>query len=340
MKILLIGSDKVFAIENFYVKYLRKSGHTVIHYPAQSLFYDYLQRSIFNKILFRLGYRKIYQTINKELREQIAQINPDILFVFKGMEIFPETLVWTKNREIKLVNYNPDNPFIFSGRGSGNKNITASISLYNIHLTYNQEVKKRIETEFNIPTGILPFGFEISNELYNECCQEQEIIKACFIGNPDGFRAKFILQIAEGGINLDVYGHSWSKYIQHPNINIFEPVYGIEFWKTLRKYRVQLNLMRPHNPESHNMRSFEIPGVGGIQLAPDTPDHKTYFEPGKEFFLYANIDECASQIKKLLALKANEAMEIRGFARMRSINSGYSYKDRTIQALEKIKTLI
>lgn len=337
---MLVGSDKVFAIENFYIKYLRTGGHTVIHYPAQSLFYDYLQKSLFNKSLFRLGYRKIYRNINKELKEKIIQNNPDILFVFKGMEIFPETLICAKKRGIKLVNYNPDNPFIFSGRGSGNKNITASISLYDIHLTYNLSVKKRIETELNIPVGILPFGFELNDENYNECCQEHEIIKPCFLGNPDSFRAKFILQIAEEGIKLDVYGHDWSKYVQHPNINIFDPVFGIDFWNTLRKYRVQLNLMRPHNPESHNMRSFEVPGVGGIQLAPYTPDHRTYFEPEKEIFLYADIDECVNQIKKLLALKANEAMEIRNCARMRSINSGYSYKDRTKQALEKIKAII
>ena len=114
----------------------------------------------------------------------------------------------------------------------------------------------------------------------------------------------------------------------------------MEFWKTLIKYRVQLNLMRPHNLDTHNMRSFEIPGVGGIQLAPDTPDHKIYFEPGKEIFLYTDIAGCVNQIMKLLALKANEAMEIRNCARMRSINSGYSYKDRAEQALEKIKAPI
>ena len=99
-------------------------------------------------------------------------------------------------------------------------------------------------------------------------------------------------------------------------------MYDRVFWKTLRKYRVQLNLMRPHNPDTHNMRSFEVPGVGGIQLAPDTDDHKTYFEPGKEIFLYKNLEECTSQIKKILALNTEDARKIRDHARMRSIDSG------------------
>ena len=53
-----------------------------------------------------------------------------------------------------------------------------------------------------------------------------------------------------------------------------------DFWKVLRKYRVQLNLMRPHNLDSHNMRSIEVPAVGGIGLFPDTPDHERFFEKG------------------------------------------------------------
>ena len=166
LKLLVIGSDKVFAIENFYVKYLNKSEHEVFQYPAQSFFYDYLQKSIFNKILFRLGYKKIYRIINKELREKIAQTTPDILYVFKGMEVYPETLVWAKNKGVKLVNYNPDNPFLFSGRGSGNSNITASISLYDVHLTYNLQVKSDIESRFKIAAFWIPFGFEISEPVY------------------------------------------------------------------------------------------------------------------------------------------------------------------------------
>ena len=42
--------------------------------------------------------------------------------------------------------------------------------------------------------------------------------------------------------------------------------------------------MRIHNPDSHNMRSFEVPGVGGIMVAPDTKEHRIFFEVGKEIF--------------------------------------------------------
>lgn len=97
--------------------------------------------------------------------------------------------------------------------------------------------------------------------------------------------------------------------------------------------------MRPHNLDSHNMRTFEIPGIGGIQLAPDTIDHRGYFEDGKEIFLYKNLEECVSKITNLLKLTKNEASLIRENARNKSIQNNYSYQERANQVLNLINSL-
>jgi spore maturation protein CgeB len=254
------------------------------------------------------------------------------------MEITARSLQWAKQKGIKLVNYNPDNPFVFSGKGSGNRNVTDSIGLYDLHLTYNSAVQKKILEEYKIPAAMLPFGFDISEEVFIKCIADTEIIKLCFLGNPDTYRANFIMQLAERGIQIDVYGNYWDKFLKHTNISIFAPVYGDDFWFVIRKYRVQLNLMRPHNPDTHNMRSFEIPGVGGIQLAPDTNDHRSYFKPGEEIFIYTDIDDCALQARKILSLPLNDAMQIRAAARERSIASGYTYRDKALAVLDIIRS--
>ncbi|HLY70249.1 MAG TPA: glycosyltransferase, partial [Puia sp.] len=115
--------------------------------------------------------------------------------------------------------------------------------------------------------------------------------------------------------------------------------YGDEFWKTLRRYRVQLNLMRIHNINSYNMRSFEIPAVGGIMIAPDTPEHRMFFENGKEAIFFKNSGECLEKINCVLDLTTDDANQIRNNARHRSISSGYSYKDRAKEFYEAVQTL-
>jgi spore maturation protein CgeB len=337
MRLFIVGSDKIYAIENFYVKYLRQEGVEVFQFTAQTYFYDYYQKNILNKLIFKAGLSHILHRINKKFKQSVTEFRPDVIWVFKGMEIFPASLRWAKQLNIKLVNYNADNPFIFTGKGSGNKNVTRSISLFDMHLTYNTAVQKQMEADYGIPTEILPFGFDIDVPLFEKCTQQQEILKVCFLGNPDTSRALFLEQLAARGIAMDVFGNDWEKFVRHTNISTHSPVYGDDLWLTLRRYRVQLNLMRLHNPDTHNMRSFELAGVGAIQLAPATIDHQTWFEPGKEIFVYNGLADCIAQVNTILSLSKEAAASIRRNARSRSVNSGYQYKDRAVQALHLIQ---
>lgn len=336
MKIVIVGSDKIYAIENFYTRHLRDIGATVYHFTGQTKFLDFYQKNLFNKIKFKSGLSGVYRSINKELVELIESTKPDVVLVFKGMEIFAATLKWIRSKGIRTVNYNPDNPFIFSGKGSGNSNVSESIPLFDLYLTYDSEVKQQLESKYQVKSDILPFAFELSEELYHECEKENEVIKTCFIGNPDKNRVKFIKILSERGVQIDLFGHDWGKLVKRPNAQVCGPVYADDAWKVIRRYRVQLNLMRIHNLGSHNMRTFEIPGAGGIQLAPKTIDHEIYFTPGKEIFLYDGVDECVHAIQILLQLEKSKAEQIRLDARKRSIKSKYTYKDRSIQLLQML----
>ena len=339
MKLMLGGSDRGAAIEKFYISYIRRHGGDLSFFPAHSLFHDYYYGGLLHKLLFRTGLSGSYASINRKFKQAVNEYKPDVIWVFKGIELYPETLGWAKARGIKLVNYNPDNPFIFSGSGSGNKNITRSIGLYDLHFTYSLDIQKQLEEHGWGPTALLPFGFELSQEEYDAAAAQEEIVRVCFLGNPDELRADFVADLASRGILLDVYGGNWEKWVDHPGIRTFPPTYGLDMWKTLRRYRVQLNLMRIHNLNSHNMRSFEVPAVGGIMLAPDTPEHRLFFENGKEAWLYRTVTECAAMAKKLMELSPEDAGKIREQARRRSLSSGYSYENRALQALSMIRTL-
>jgi spore maturation protein CgeB len=339
MKILIVGSDHVSAMEQYYTKYLSEAGISNVLFPAQGIFYKYYNASILNKVLFKLGLSSIYSKINQQLLEAVAKEKPTVILAFKGMEIFPATWKQLREQKIKLVNYNPDNPFLFSGPGSGNKNITNSIPLFDLHLTYDKSIREKMEKQYGRPAACIPFGYDIPDELLAECESEEEILKACFLGNPDQPRSEFLNSLAAGGITIDVYGSNWNRHKLHPNISDRGPVYGRDFWKVLRKYRVQLNFMRPHNPNSHNMRTFEVAGVGGIGLFPATEDHKAFFEKNSEIFLYNNTQDCIEQARHILQMPAAAAMEVRRKIRQRSERDGYSYKHHVQSFIELIRKL-
>jgi spore maturation protein CgeB len=338
MKVLIVGSDHEAAMEQYFTKYLTAAGVPNALFPAHGLFYKYYNASILNKILFRLGLSSIYKKINRQLLQAVEAEKPSVLLFFKGMETFPETLKLLRSKGIQLTNYNPDNPFLFSGPGSGNKNVTDSIPLFDLHFTYDHEVLQKFK-DLKLNAGYIPFGYDISDELLAACEKEPEVLKLCFLGNPDKARADFLNQLAAANLAIDVYGGTWERFKLHDNIKLCGPVYGNEFWKVLRKYRVQLNFMRPHNPHSHNMRSFEVAGIGGIGLFPRTPDHEKFFTENEEVFLYNDIADCIAKAKHILSLPAAQAAEVRRKMRARAVTSGYSYKDRVLQLIQLIKNI-
>ncbi len=335
-KIILVGSDHQAALEHIYKAELTSLGFSVQLFPAQTFFLDFYNASFLNKLIYRLGLSTIIQKIQKKLKSFILTNNPTIIIIFKGMEITPKTLSWIKKKEIKIYNYNPDHPFIFSGRGSGNANVTKSINLYDNYFSYADDVVKEL-INLGVKSQKIPFGFDSNSFAFKELVKENEIIKACFLGNADKFRAQFINDVAKLGLEIDVFGENWNQYDMIKGVTISSAKYGLDFWLTLQKYAVQFNLLRPHNYTTHNMRSFDIPGAGGIMLAPQTDDHATFFKDKSEVFLFQDVNDAFRICKQVLSFTFNERQQLRKAARIRALNE-HTYRQRVIQIIKNFES--
>lgn len=335
MRLLLVGSTAPWAIEHHYIRYLSQTGIELEVFSPSG----YIARTVFNRLLLRMGSTGPYKAANEMLLRTADRFRPDIIWIFKGLEFSPDTLMSLKQRNIKLVNYNPDHPFIRTSVSHGGKNIEDCVPLYDLHFCYSRELAKKIEKEYGIATRWLPFGFELDDTTFERISKPEEIRRIGFVGNPDRLRARIIRQLAERGLEVDVFGHHWQKSVsKHPNIRVFDAVYGDKFWETIRRYRVQLNIFRPHNAGSHNMRTFEIPAAGGIMLAPDSPEHQYFFKDGEEAFLYRSEKEMEQYCRDLLVME--DVGKIRQQARQRSKMENYSYEKRAHFVLNQILSIL
>ena len=323
MRLLLVGSTAPWAIEQFYVRYLAEWGVVVEVFDPSA----HIEHTLYHRILLRMGSLQPYKTANESLMEAAERFRPDIIWIFKGIEFKPETLNRIKKNGARLVNYNPDHPYIRTSVSHGGKNVADCVPLYDLHFCYSRQLAARIEREFNIPASWLPFGYELSDSDYSRIVNVEEIRRVGFVGNPDRLRARIIHRLGDAGVPVDVYGYNWKNFIrENGNIRIYNAIFGDVFWQKLRQYRVQLNIFRPHNAGSHNMRSFEIPAAGGIMLAPDSPEHRTFFVHGEEAFFYQSEEEIERYCRELLAME--NVGPIREKARKRSVSEDYSYRNR------------
>jgi spore maturation protein CgeB len=341
MKILLVGSSKPWSIERYFVKYLRQLGAEVVLYGSGDIVFDFHTKNLVNKVLFHSKLKTMYPEVNRGLLIEARRISPDVIWVFKGMEIYPETLRQLGREGFMLANFNPDHPFIFVGRGSGNKNVTDSVGCYDLHFCYQRQLQHDIKSRYNIETCFLPFAYEKDDVIYADPSDIKEVNKVCFQANPDPYRVEMISLFSCAGIAVDVFGHGWQKtrigkmkgVTAHPLAN------RSDFWQMNQSYRVQLNLFRKHNFGSHNMRTFEIPVVGGIQLTPFSEEQAEFFKEGEEVFFFRSNEDLIDTARNLMARSESEIAEVRFQARKKSLETPCAFSDRAATVYEAFKAM-
>lgn len=335
MKILMPVSGNDWAVPDCYYRGMVKAGADVVTYDVGEA-----PVSLIGRILRRIR-RATGSEAAKQLLQAVDATRPDVLIVFKGVDYTPALLRRIAARGVKLVNYCSDHPFRFFLAGAGNANVRDSISAYDLYITYSGPIARELAEAYpGLDVAVVPFGHAVEDDLYAELATEAEVLRGCFNANPDEERAAAIRLLTENGVAMDVFGWGWEKFVKPgPMLGIYPVERDIAMLRILRRYRFQLNMFRPHNEGSHNLRTFEVPAVGGILLAPDSPEHREFFVEGREAFYFADPDEMLAKAQRLLAMPADEAADVRVAARQRILEIRAHFDDRANSLLAEIMKL-
>lgn len=331
-KILILGSFAKGALEHQYVRGLRQIGWNVSCVDIQSAVHEKRIKNIISKSLFKFSPQLFYQDINNRVLDFAKQLHPEIILVFKGMELFPETLVQLKPYTKLLCNYNPDHPFKFYSKGAGNSNVLDSIKHFDLYFSYSQSISDQLIKKFKTESYCIPFGFD---ETIKPTKRDTPNItnQFLFVGSWDNEREQNINALSD--ISLNIFGpKNWAgklnrlRNIQYQDTSLFEQEYADACFNASGI----INFLRPQNivEQSHNMRTFEVPGYGGLIFSERTEEQMSFFEENKEAIYFDNIIELKDKISFYLNHK-NAISTIKKNALKRSITSNYTYKNRCEQ---------
>jgi hypothetical protein len=124
-----------------------------------------------------------------------------------------------------------------------------------------------------------------------------------------------------------VFGNRWPKIV---GVDIRPPVLGVEFCKIAGEAKWNLNLLRPQNARSHNMRTFELVGAGGTQIAPCTGDHRRLLSGDTRTVLF----QSKNQLESILRSDPRELPP-----RQPGLLRGHTYRDRANQIMTDLGIL-
>lgn len=272
---------------------------------------------------------------NRKILAVCQQKEFDIVWIDKGITIKPETLLEIKEMypKVKLVHYNPDDPFGRHGKSRYWKTFSKAIPEYNVHFVprkVNVNEYKKLGAQMVIQS--IPFwGYcpETHKPMQlSEGDKKQMGGQVGFIGSWEYERAHSLFFLAKNEFQVRVWGDGWKKCkIKHPNLRIeYKSIWGLNYARAICAFDINLCFLRKANRDLQTTKSIEIPSCGGFMLAERTTEHLKLFEEGKEAVFFSSDEELLEKVKYYL-LHPQERQRVAEAGRQRCLKSGYSNRE-------------
>jgi spore maturation protein CgeB len=270
---------------------------------------------------------RIADRVGKWFVSEIESRQPDLVFVIKGRYIHPNVLVRTKeilgNRP--LVNFNPDSPW---EKTNSSQRLLAAIPNYDLHFTWNSHLKDRFKEASAKSVEFLPFAYDPALHQPVSPGLAERRFDAVFLGTYSAERDKLLSALV--GCNIAIWGNGWERSKHVPKEWLQgKAVYGAESTRLLDLAPVALNLLRPQNEGSHNMRTFEIPASRHAMLTTRSEEQSQWFTEGLEMECFSGPEELLEKVRMLRSDRA-KARRIAEAGYERVCDETYAKRARTM----------
>lgn len=259
-----------------------------------------------NRYVRRFLERPVISAFNRKWLPELLREEADLVWVGKGAWAVP--WLWKEFKqarpETQLVCYNGDNPLITYSRGGNRPWVTESIDCFDLFCTYNSRLVEPLLEAGAKKAVCIPFAWD--SVIHPMHAYEDFQRDVLFVGNGDEHRARWLGDILSSPLARDwkteVYGF-WPSRTCRSIADVLnqKQVVGQDMAKLVASSRVTLNILRVQNEGSHNMRTFETPGCGGVLASQYSEEQAGFFPDGRAAIYFQTAAEAAEKISQLLS---------------------------------------
>jgi hypothetical protein len=309
LKTLILNDAEEYGLGASYTRAFRALGHEVALIDP---FAELNKLLAWRFPLIRRAFeRQIISLFNKWWVKYLVELPPaDLIWVGKGAWAVP--WLWRQFKrqrpKTKLVCYNADNPIVTYSRGGNRPWVTESIPCFDLYCTYNKSLVEPLRRAGAQRIARIPFAWDpwLHPEMeISDADRRRYECDVVFIGNGDLHRERWMRDIMAAAKPYNwqfaIYG-CWNGCRDQNLWSVLrgEQVYGSEMARAVRASKIALNILRLQNEDSHNMRTFEIPGCSGVMVSQKSPEQEEFFPEGQAAFYFSNAEECVTKMRGLL----------------------------------------
>lgn len=329
MKILYCGLLNPGNTSSMRKDALERAGHTVTTLDMTS---TVARRGLVMRLAYRgawrLGWALDLDGCNGRLIQLARDIQPDVVWVDKGVVIAPRTLRCLRQLPSRtwLIHYNPDDPFGGFGN-AGWRTFIQAIPEYDVHIVPRRANVDEYQRQGarHVFQAMPAWGY--AEDVHRPLPHTAEAVDAFgadvgFVGSFELERAQAMLQLARSGAQVRIIGPWPAEFLDIRMLHTPRAVMGHDYARALGSFKIALGFLRKNNRDQHTSRSIEIPACGVFMLAERSDEHLSLFEEGIEAEYFSNTDELIDKTRFYLANERARA-RIAAAGRLRCERSGY-----------------
>jgi hypothetical protein len=282
--------------------------------------------------------------LNRRIVAEVRRSKPDVVWIEKGVFVFPRTIRLLKKESGALIVYHNTDDWRLKGfvHGLHWRFLRRSLRLYDVHITSNahnvEEFRRAgLPVVAHMELAANP-AVEHTGPLSPEDRQE--------IGGPVGFIGHWepvterrILHLARAGVPVKVYGGGW-EHSEHRDelrgVATNRWVWGPEYARAIVSFDVNLGIVSKWNRNHTASRTFQIPALGAFLLHERNEYVSRYFKEGVEAEFFDSDDELLEKCRHYLG-HPDERARIAEAGRRRCIDSGYFEVDRVREVVSLLE---
>ena len=309
-KVLVIGPMDTGALAQSYARAFERLGLEVVRFDSERALRQ-ASRFAGNRILRRAMRPRLWNAVNREAVRVAESLQPALTFAVKCSFFHPETI--RRIRKLTgapFVNYYPDNPYIgitWDPREASalRRDLIEVLRQYSMVFMWEHSLLQRMRSD-GIETRYLSFAVDpdlfqpraLPEGLPCERCNSNHDV--AFVATYTRSRGAEVAAIRRHTVGI--WGINWPRDWRTPRgqHRAHAPVWGNAVSEIYARAPVSLNVLNAESLGGVNMRTFEIPGSGGVMLARYSPGQDEFFPEDEAALYYRSPEEIDDKIDELL----------------------------------------
>lgn len=331
-RLLIVGANQPWTLATMYGHAFRRIGvEHVEHFDADAGIAQ-IRR---HRLLSRVGWHALHHIVARQVDAFFSSGGPwDAVLVVKGLFLSARSLARARahSPHARWICLNPDDPFSVE-RASASRHIRETIPLYDLYLIWSHSLLPQLRAAGARRVAYLPFGHDPALHFPSPERDPDLDAVVTFVGAYDRQRASILEGLAS--LPIRVYGAGWERVSRFSPLRakvVPQPLYGADLRRVISSSLATLNLLRAQNEGSHNMRTFEVPAMGGLMVTQRTPEQHGMFPEHRACLMFSSEGELRTLVEQLVRGQLDTS-GIRADAFARSSEHTYDRRARAIIAM-------